>query len=140
MTRLVAGSVTSESSRSAACGASAAFAKRLSTSPAVFGFGSVRLEGLAVEAGLVGDVVDRVGDEVDRDDVDLAALDADRRQPGGQHPPRPLQQLEEVVGAVDLVDLAGPRVADDDPRPVDAPGPRSHSSRTTRSDSCLVRK
>ena len=80
-------------------------------------------ERLAVEAGLVGDVVDRVGDEVDRDDVDLAALDADRRQPGGQHPPHLLEQLEHVIGAVDLVDLAGPRVADDDPRPVDAPGP-----------------
>ncbi len=71
----------------------------------------------------MGDVVDRVGDEVDRDDVDLAALDPDRRQPRRQHPPRPLQRLEEVVGPVDLVDLAAARVADDDPRPVDAPGP-----------------
>ena len=82
-------------------------------------------EGLAVEAGLVGDVVDRVGDVVDRDDVDLAALDADRRQPGRQHPARLLQQLEAVVGPVDLVDLAGARVADDDARPVDAPGTRA---------------
>ncbi len=79
-------------------------------------------EGLAVEAGLVGDVVDRRGDVVDRDDVDLAPLDPDRRQPGGQHAAQLLQQLEHVVGAVDLVDLARPRVADDDPRPVDAPG------------------
>ena len=43
-TRLVAGSVMPESRRSVACGASAARAKRLSTSPAVFGFGSVRLK------------------------------------------------------------------------------------------------
>ena len=71
----------------------------------------------------MGDVVDRRGDVVDRDDVDLAALDPDRRQPGGQHAARALQQLEEVVGPVDLVDRAGARVADDDPRPVDAPGP-----------------
>ena len=81
------------------------------------------VEGLPVEVGLVGDVVDRVGDVVDRDDVDLAAFDPDRRQPGRQHPPHLLQQLEHVVGAVDLVDLPRVRVADDDPRPVDAPGP-----------------
>ncbi len=121
----VAGSVTPESSRSLACGASAARAKRLITSPAVFGLGSVRLEGLPVESRLVGDVVDRVGDVVDRDDVDLAALDADRRQPGRQHPARLLQQLEEVVGPVHLVDLTAARVADDDAGPVDPPGPRA---------------
>ncbi len=49
----------------------------------------------------------------------------DRRQPRRQHPPRPLQRLEEVVGPVDLVDLPRARVADHDPRPVDAPGPRA---------------
>ena len=64
-------------------------------------------EGLPVEAGLVGDVVDRVGDVVNRNDVDLAALDADRRQPGRQHPAHLLQQLEAVIGAIDLVDLPG---------------------------------
>ncbi len=80
------------------------------------------VEGAAVEFRLVGDVVDRRGDVVDRDDVDLAAFDPDGRQPGGQHPARPLQCLEEVIGPVDLVDLTGSRVADDDPRPVDAPG------------------
>ena len=83
------------------------------------------VEGAPVEVRLVGDVVDRVGDVVDRDDVDLAAFDADRRQPRGQHPPRPLQRLEEVVGPVDLVDRPGARVADDDPRPVHPPGPRA---------------
>ena len=35
---------------------------------------------------------------------------------------QPLDRLEEVVGTVDLVHLAGLRVADDDPRPVDPPG------------------
>jgi len=79
------------------------------------------VEGAAVEIRLVGDVVDRRGDIVDRDDVDLAALDSHGRQPGRQHPPRPLQQLEHVVGPVDLVDRASARVADHDPRPVDAP-------------------
>ena len=43
----------------------------------------------------------------------------------GSDAPRPLQRLEEVVGPVDLVDLAGARVADHDPRPVDPPGPRA---------------
>ena len=66
-------------------------------------------------------MVERGGDEVDRDDVDLTALDPDTRQPGRQQTPRPLQGLEEVVGAVDLVDRPGPRVADDDPRSVDPP-------------------
>ena len=77
-TRLVAGSVMPESSCSAACGASAARAKRLSTSPAVFGLRVGEAEGAPVETGLVGDVVDRRGDVVDRDDVDLATLDAER--------------------------------------------------------------
>ena len=73
----------------------------------------------------MGDVVDRRGDVVDRDDVDLAAFDPEQRQPGGSHPPHPLQRLEEVVGPVDLVDLPRARVADDDPRPVDAPRARA---------------
>ena len=81
------------------------------------------VEGAPVQPRLVSDVVDRGGDVVDRDDVDLAALDPDDRQPGRGHPPQPLQGLEEVVGPVDLVDLPGARVADHDPRPVDPPGP-----------------
>ena len=56
-------------------------------------------------------------------DVDLAALDAGHRHPGGHDLADPPDQLEEVVGAVDLVHLAGLRVADDDPRAVDAPRP-----------------
>ena len=114
-----------QSRRIAACGASAGLGEEVEHLAGGLRIGIGEVEGLAVEPGLVGDVVDRGGDEVDRDDVDLAAFDADRRQPGGQHPPRPLEQLEEVVGPVDLVDLAGARVADDDARPVDPPGPRA---------------
>ena len=80
------------------------------------------VEGLPVEAVDVGDVVHRLGDEVDRDDVDLAALDPDAGEPLREGVARPLQELEEVVGPVDLVHLAGLGVADDDPGPVHAPG------------------
>ena len=69
------------------------------------------------------DVVDRGGDKIDRDDVDLTALDPQRRQPRGQHPARLLEHLEEVIGPVDLVDLSAARVADNDARPIDPPGP-----------------
>ncbi len=80
-------------------------------------------EGTTVETLEVGDVVHRPGDEVDRDDVDLATADAGHRRPGRERLPDPPDQLEEVVGTVDLVHLAGLGVADDDPRPVDAPRP-----------------
>ena len=70
------------------------------------------VEGLAVEAVLVGDVVDGRGDVVDRDDVRPAPLERDQREPLRQRVPDLLDQLEEVVRAVDLVHLAGPRVAD----------------------------
>ena len=79
------------------------------------------VEGLAVEPIDVGDVVHRLGDEVDRDDVDLPPLDADSREPARDRVPGSLQELEEVVRAVDLVHLAGLGVPDDDPRPVDPP-------------------
>ena len=121
----VAGSVTPESSRSARLRRVGGAGEEVDHLAGGLRVGVGEAEGLPVEAGLVGDVVDRVGDVVDRDDVDLAAFDAERRQPGRQHPPRLLQQLEAVVGPVDLVDLAGARVADDDPRPVDPPGPRA---------------
>ena len=74
------------------------------------------VEGVAVEAGLVGDVVHRRGDVVDRDDVRLADLDADQREPLRQRSRDLLDRLEEVVRAVDLVHLAGLGVADDDRR------------------------
>ena len=72
------------------------------------------VEDLAVEARLVGQVVHRLRDVVDRDDVDLAAFDADAAQPRRRDPAQPLDGAEEVVRAVDLVDLAGLGVADDE--------------------------
>ena len=75
-----------------------------------------------VEAVEVGDVVHRLDHEVDRDDVDLPALDPRHRQPLRDHSPDPADQLEEVVRPVDLVHLAGLGVADDDPRAIDPPG------------------
>ena len=81
-----------------------------------------QVEGLAIAALEMGDVVDRIGDEVDRDQVDLPAFDPDRRHPLREGCPESLDQLEEVVGAIHLVHLAGLGVADDDPRPVDPIG------------------
>ena len=85
------------------------------------GAGVGQVEGLAVEVGLVGDVVHRLRDPVDRHDVGVAHLRADEREPLRQPVARLLDRLEEVVGAVDLVHLAGLGVADDDRGPVDAP-------------------
>ncbi len=82
-----------------------------------------QVEALAVESLLVREIVERVGDEVHRHDVDAPALDADHRHPSRKEVSRLLQRLEEVVRPVDLVDLAGLRVADDEPRPVDAERP-----------------
>jgi hypothetical protein len=70
----------------------------------------------------VGNVIHRGDDEVDRDHVDSPAFDADGRHPGGEHLAHFLDQLEEVVGPVDLVHFAGARVADNDRRAEDAPG------------------
>ena len=83
------------------------------------------MKAATVEALLVGDVVDRVHDEVDRHHVQAAAFEADRRHPGRQQSPQLLDRLEEVVGPVDLVHLAGARIADDDARTIDAPGPQT---------------
>src|SRR3712207_8810107 len=69
----------------------------------------------------MGDVVQRRGHVVDRDDVGVAELGSGQRHPLGQHVAQLLDRLEEVVGPVDLVHLAGLRVADDDGGPVDAP-------------------
>ena len=81
-----------------------------------------QVEGVAVDlvVGEVGDVVHRASDEVDRDEVDVVALRPDQREPLRQRVAQLLDQLEEVVGPVDLVHLAGLRVADDDAGPVDA--------------------
>ena len=96
-----------------------------------------QVEGLAVELGQVGDVVHRLGDEVDRHDVGPAHLGPDERHPLGQPVAQLLDRLEEVVRPVDLVHLAGLRVADDDGRAVDPPRDRAlgrgRSSRTRTS-------
>ena len=65
----------------------------------------------------VGDVVHRARDEVHRHDVRLPALGAGEREPLRQRVAQLLEQLEEVVGTVDLVHLAGLRVADHDAGP-----------------------
>jgi predicted RNA polymerase sigma factor len=57
----------------------------------------------------------------------------------GKHLAHLLDQLEEVVGAVDLVHFAGARVADDDAGRKMRQG-ILHSLRTIPSESCLVRK
>ncbi len=93
--------------------------------PARSGFGSVRWKGLAVESLFVADVVDRVGDEVNRHDVDLLAFDTDRRHPRRKHVAQTLDHLEEVVRTVDFVHLAGAGVTDHDAGTVDPPRPLS---------------
>ena len=80
-----------------------------------------KVEGLAVEVGLVGDVVHRLGDVVDRHDVGVAEVHPDQRHPAGEGVAHPLEQREEVVGAVDLVHRPGLGVTHDDRRAVDAP-------------------
>ena len=102
-------------------GAWAALANVFSAPPMLIGSGSTRWNvspGSSV-VGQVGDVVHGLGDEVHRDDVRLAALGAGERDPRRQRVAQLLEQLEQVVGAVDLVHLAGLRVADDDPRAED---------------------
>ena len=72
----------------------------------------------------MGDVVHRRRDVVDGDDVRVPQLRAQQREPLRQEVAQALDRLEEVVGAVDLVHLAGARVADDDRRAVDPPRAR----------------
>ena len=81
-----------------------------------------QVEGAAVEPVEMGEMIDRGDDEVDRHDIDSAALDADHRNPRGHDVAQLLDELEEVVGAVNLVDLACSRVADDDAGAIDPPG------------------
>ena len=83
--------------------------------------GVAEVERLAVEVGLVRDVVHGRGDVVDGHDVRVAELWADEREPAGQVVPGELDRGEEVVRTVDLVHFAGPRVADDDRGTVDPP-------------------
>ena len=61
-------------------------------------------------------------DEVDRNQVYSSALDADHGHPLRKKPPDLLDNAEEIIGTVDLIHFAGLGVADDEARPVDAPG------------------
>ena len=65
-------------------GAWAAWANTFSTSPTRIGVGIGQMEAVAVEPGLVRDVVHRIDHEVDRHDVDAPTLDADGRHPRRQ--------------------------------------------------------
>jgi hypothetical protein len=80
-----------------------------------------QVEGVTGEivVGEVGDVVHRLGDEVDRHHVRLAALGPRERKPLRQRLAEPLEQLEEVVRAVDLVHLTGLGVTEHDRRAED---------------------
>ena len=82
-----------------------------------------QVEAFAVEPLLVRQIVERVGDKVDRNDVDAPTLDADSWHPRWQHLAQFLDQFEEVVRTVDLVDVAGLRMADDEAGAIDAPRP-----------------
>ena len=82
------------------------------------GFRCGQVECLAVGGVGVQQCDHGVGDVVDRDDVGAPGVGQhDRRQPG-QHGQLG-QRAEEVVGPVDLVHLAGARIAHHDRRPVD---------------------
>ena len=72
----------------------------------------------ARRARLVHESDERVGDKVDRNDVGAPGVGQHHRGHTGQSCQLG-QYAEEVVGTVDLVHLAGARVADDDRRPVD---------------------
>ena len=86
------------------------------------GTGVGEVERATVEVGLVGDVLECRRDPVDRDDVRVTEVESDQWHPLRQQVAHPLDRLEEVVGAVDLVHLARLGVPDDDSRPVHTPG------------------
>ena len=80
------------------------------------------MEGVTVETVGMREVVQRVGDEVDRDEIQLgAAVHPDQRHAARQRRRESLQDGEEVIRAVHLVHLARLRVPDHDARAVDPP-------------------
>ena len=83
-----------------------------------------QVERLAVAVGQVAQVVHRLRDVVDRHHVGVAEVDDGHGQPARQVVPHPLQEREDVVGAVDLVHRAGLGVADHDRGPIDPPRDR----------------
>ena len=72
----------------------------------------------------MGDVVDRLGDKVDRNQVERSALGTDERHPLREGVAHLLDELERVVRSVDAIRLAGLGRPDDHARAVDAPGHR----------------
>ena len=113
--------VTVRSTGTANWGAFAAEAKVLIRPTVLCGSGLTRWKAWPSRSGLVGDVVHRLGDVVDRHHVGVAEVDADQGHPARQGVAHPLEQREEVVGAVDLVHRAGLGVPDHDRRTVDPP-------------------
>ena len=68
--------------------------------------------------------IERGRDPVDRHEIDAPAFETDRRHPRRQRLAHLLDEPEEIIRPVDLVDLASARVADHEPRPIDAIRPR----------------
>ena len=79
------------------------------------------VEAAPVVPGHVRQVRQRRRDEIHRHQVDVAALETDQRHPARQVVAQLLDQLEEVVGAIDLVHGASARIADDHSGPIHAP-------------------
>jgi hypothetical protein len=115
-------SVSFLSMRIAALRRVAARANVFIASPDLLGLGSTMWKAWPSRPVLVGDVVDRRRDVVDGHEVRVAPLHGQQREPLRQRVADLLERLEEVVGPVDLVHLAGLRVADHDRRAVDPPG------------------
>ena len=80
------------------------------------------VEALAVLPGRVRDVAGGGHDEIDGNQIDAAAFDANQRHPRRQDGAHPLDEAEEVIRPVDLIHLAGFGVADNDAGPVNPPG------------------
>jgi hypothetical protein len=77
---------------------------------------------MSIQAALVGDVVHRIHHEVHRHQIDAAAFHTQCGHPLRQGLAHLLDQREQVVRAVDLVDLAGLGMADYGARAIDAIG------------------
>ena len=80
------------------------------------------VEAASIQLGLVGYMINSIGDIVHRHDVHLAALNADNRAPLGDAITQLLNEFEEIIGAVDLIHLSGLGVAHNHCRAVDAIG------------------
>ncbi len=117
------GAARRRSMLTAECGACAALANSFIDVAHALRARVCQMECLPIQPRLMRDVVERVGDEVDGHDVGVAEVEPHQRQPLRQPAAHALDRLEEVVGAVDLVHLAGARVAHDDRRSIHAPGP-----------------